>query len=313
MNKKRGTFNSDDLSLLQALAVPAATAIENAQLYEEQTRTIQRLAETQNQLVQSAKLAAVGELAAGVAHEINNPLTTITGLTSLLLDTPLPDIFSEEILEDLQMINKEARRARDIVRSLLDFARAGLPQRQPTDFNQLIEEAIFLVYTKSVSQKITLEKSLTPLPQMLLDINQMKQVIVNLLNNAVQAMLAYPEQLAVLTISTQLKPLHTANLAQEQNGKASQAVVCKITDTGQGIKLEHLDKIFDPFFTTKEVGQGTGLGLSISYGIIEKHGGSITVESTYGQGSTFTLVLPVITSPMESVEITDYTARAILL
>lgn len=313
MNKQRGTFNSDDLSLLQALAVPAATAIENAQLYEEQTRTIQRLAETQNQLVQSAKLAAVGELAAGVAHEINNPLTTIIGLTSLLIDTSLPESFPEETSEDLQMINKEARRARDIVRHLLDFARAGLPRRQPTDFNQLIEEAIFLVYTKSVSQKINLEKSLTPLPQMLLDINQMKQVIVNLLNNAVQAMLAYQEHPATLTISTYLKPLHTINLAQEQNSKATQAVICRISDTGHGIKPEHLDKIFDPFFTTKEVGQGTGLGLSISYGIIEKHGGSISAESTYGQGSTFTLALPVMTPSVETVETTDYSARAILL
>jgi two-component system NtrC family sensor kinase len=323
MNKKRGTFNNDDLSLLQALAVPAATAIENAQLYEEQTRTIQRLAETQNQLVQSAKMAAVGELAAGVAHEINNPLTTIIGLTSLLLDTALPDGLEEETQEDLQMINKEARRARDIVRSLLNFARAGLPRRQPTDFNQLIEEAIFLVYTKSVSQKVVLDKSLTPLPQMLLDINQIKQVIVNLLNNAVQAMLAEtdasvgarttPERPATLTVSTALKPINAANLAQEQNGKATQALVCKISDTGHGIKPEHLDKIFDPFFTTKEVGQGTGLGLSISYGIIEKHGGNIRAESSYGQGSTFTITLPVITSRTETVETSDYTTRAILI
>lgn len=318
MNKKRGTFNHDDLSLLQALAVPAATAIENAQLYEEQTRTIQRLAETQNQLVQSAKMAAVGELAAGVAHEINNPLTTIIGLTSLLLDTALPEAFEEETQEDLQMINKEARRARDIVRSLLNFARAGLPRRQPTDFNQLIEEAIFLVYTKSVSQKVALEKWLTPLPQMLLDINQMKQVIVNLLNNAVQSMLVETDasasvRPATLTVSTALKPLNTTNLGQEQNGKATQALVFKISDTGHGIKPEHLDKIFDPFFTTKEVGQGTGLGLSISYGIIEKHGGNIRVESSYGQGSTFTITLPVMTSRTETVEASDYTARAILL
>jgi two-component system, NtrC family, sensor kinase len=312
MNKKRGTFNKDDLSLLQALAVPAATAIENAQLYEEQTRTIQRLAETQNQLVQSAKMAAVGELAAGVAHEINNPLTTIIGLTSLLLDTALPDGFPEETEEDLQMINKEARRARDIVRSLLNFARAALPRRQPIDFNQLIEEAIFLVYTKSVSQKVVLEKGLTPLPQMLLDINQMKQVIVNLLNNAIQAMLVRQDRPATLTISTALKPMNTMNLPQEQNGKATQALVCKISDTGHGIKPEHLDKIFDPFFTTKEVGQGTGLGLSISYGIIEKHGGNIRVESNYGQGSTFTITLPVMISQTEALEPSDYTARAIL-
>ena len=144
---------------------------------------------TMETLYHASRLASIGEMAAGIAHEINNPLTTIIGLTSLLLDTALPDGLEEETQEDLQMINKEARRARDIVRSLLNFARAGLPRRQPTDFNQLIEEAIFLVYTKSVSQKVVLEKWLNPLPQMLLDINQMKQVIVNLLNNAVQSML----------------------------------------------------------------------------------------------------------------------------
>ena len=107
--------------------------------------------------------------------------------------------------------------------------------------------------------------------------------------------------------------MNTTNLSQEQNGKATQALVCKISDTGHGIKPEHLDKIFDPFFTTKEVGQGTGLGLSISYGIIEKHGGNIRVESSYGQGSTFTITLPVMISQTEALEASDYTTRAILL
>ncbi len=313
MNKKSGVFNKEDLSLLQALAVSAATAIENAQLYEEKIRTIERLAETQSQLVQSAKLAAVGELAAGVAHEINNPLTTIMGFTSLLLDTSVPST-EEERQEDLQMVYEEARRARDIVRSLLDFARGDTPKRQPTDLNQLIEDAIFLVYTKSVSQKIELEKSLTPLPEMSLDVNQIKQVIVNLLNNAVQAMWNNGERPAVLTITTKLvsQPLSpayagginsqatrganvkkTISRASKENSNNESVVICKISDTGHGIKPEHLDKIFDPFFTTKEVGQGTGLGLSISYGIIEKHGGNISVESNLGKGTTFTFTLPI--------------------
>ena len=129
---------------------------------KEQSRTIKRLAQTQGQLIQSAKLAGVGELAAGIAHEINNPLTTIIGLASLLLDTSVPT--AEHKRHEVRMINQEARRARDIVRGLLNFARADTPKRQPTDLNQLIEECIFLVYTKSISYKIELHKSLDPLP-----------------------------------------------------------------------------------------------------------------------------------------------------
>jgi two-component system NtrC family sensor kinase len=297
MNKNSGEFDKEDLVLLQSLATSAATAIENAQLYEKQARTINRLAETQHQLVQSAKLAAVGELAAGIAHEINNPLTTIIAVTSLLADTTVPST-PEERSEDLQMIHTESRRARDIVRSLLDFARAESPNRQLVDLNQLIEEAIFLVYTKSVSRKVTLAKTLPDLEKMFLDANQIKQVFVNLLNNAIQAMLDNPGRPAELTISTALQttpqPGSNGTPPTNPSGEVSRpTVICQISDTGCGIQPEHMDKIFDPFFTTKEVGQGTGLGLSISYGIIKQHGGDITVTSHPGQGSTFTVKLPV--------------------
>ncbi len=283
MNKKESTFNRDDQELLQALAAPAATAIENARLYQEQTKTIKRLAETQSQLVQSAKLAAVGELAAGIAHEINNPLTSIIGLTSLILDT-LPETEpNTEMRTDLTVVNAEAVRASKIVRGLLNFARTDAPKRQRTDFNQLIEAAIFLVYTKSVSYKVELKKLLADLPAVYLDVNQFKQVVVNLLNNAVQAMLEHNNSgnPAVLTVAT------ASNPAAEPP-----EIVFSISDTGPGIAPEHLPKIFDPFFTTKEVGQGTGLGLSISYGIVEQHGGTIRVESTPGQGTCFTVTLP---------------------
>ena len=296
MNKKHGTFDKEDLALLQALAVSAATAIENAQLYEKQARTIQRLAETQSQLIQSAKLAAVGELAAGAAHEINNPLTTIISLTSLLLDTSLAAALTEaERREDLEMINTEARRTRDIVRNLLDFARADAPKGQLVDFNQLVEEALLLVYTKGVSHKIELVKQFSPLPKICLDINQMKQVIVNLAHNAIQAMQDNQDQPAILTITTAVGPEPSPSLqrnkrdAKSKDVSSQPTIICQISDTGHGILPEHLDKIFDPFFTTKEVGQGTGLGLSISYGIIKKHGGDITVKSIPSQGTTFTL------------------------
>jgi signal transduction histidine kinase len=201
------------------------------------------------------------------------------------------------------MINQEAKRARDIVRSLLDFARADAPKRQPVDFNQLVEETIFLAYT-GVSQRIELDKALAPLPQVYLDANQIKQVIVNLLNNAIQAMLETEGRPAKLTVATNLEPpsIATDGRKKQKNNAEQQAIVCQISDTGNGIKPEHLHKIFDPFFTTKEVGQGTGLGLSISYGIIEKHGGTISVESTPNQGSTFTVTLPATIPPPETVE-----------
>jgi signal transduction histidine kinase len=313
MNKKAGVFNKEDLAMLQALAIPAATAIENAQLYEEQTTTIKSLAETQNQLIQSAKLAAVGELAAGVAHEINNPLTTIIGLASLLLDSLDFTSANRESFEDLHLINQEARRARDIVRSLLDFARADTPKPRPTDFNQLIEEAIFLVYTKSVSQKISLRREFSDLPEIFLDSNQIKQVMVNLLNNAVQVMLESESHPAILTVVTSLSSRPApANGENRRTSETQPVVICKISDTGKGIKPEHLNKIFDPFFTTKEVGKGTGLGLSISYGIVEKHGGAISVESIFGQGSTFTVTLPVTIPPPEATEPVGQSGAALL-
>jgi two-component system NtrC family sensor kinase len=175
----------------------------------------------------------------------------------------------------------EAQRARDIVRSLLNFARTDIPNRQPADFNQLVEEAIFLVLTKNVSSWVTLKKRLTPLPEVSVDTNQIKQVLVNLFNNAIHAMQDRPQP-AVLTVSSRLHRKH-----------GQPVVFLSISDTGHGIDPIHLDKIFDPFFTTKEVGQGTGLGLSISYGIVERHGGTIQVESTLNQGSTFVVTLPV--------------------
>jgi two-component system NtrC family sensor kinase len=261
------------------MAAPAATAIENAQLYDRLRQGMRKLEETQAQLVQSARLAAVGELAAGVAHEINNPLTSIIGFTRLLLEDLPPD---DPIRTDLETIDREAARTRQIVRALLDFARTSEPVLVPTDLNALVEEAMMLVCTRSVLTKVTLEKNLSPLPPVMLDTNQIKQVLVNLLNNAIQAM---PNG-GRLTIATRLTE-------QEMNGIYHQMAAIYVNDSGVGIPPENLERIFDPFFTTKEVGQGTGLGLSVSYSIVEKHSGRIEVQSVPDEGSTFTLLLPV--------------------
>jgi len=279
MNKESGPFDAEDLRLLTSMAAPAATAIENAQLYDRLRQGMRKLGETQAQLVQSARLAAVGELAAGVAHEINNPLTSIIGFTRLLLEDLSPE---HAMRPDLETIDREAARTRQIVRALLDFARTSDPVLVPTDLNGLVEEAVMLVCTRSVLAKISLEKDLALLPPVMLDTNQIKQVLVNLLNNGVQAM---PDG-GRLTIATRLTE-------REVDGVYRQMVAVYVSDSGLGIAPEDLERIFDPFFTTKEVGQGTGLGLSVSYSITEKHNGRIEVESVPEEGSTFTLLLPV--------------------
>jgi signal transduction histidine kinase len=278
INKKAGPFDEEDLRLLTSLAAPAATAIENARLYEDLREGMRRLGETQTQLVQSAKLAAVGELAAGVAHEINNPLTSIIGFTRLLLEDVATN---EQMHHDLEMIDREAARAREIVRRLLDFARTGDPVLAPVDLNALVEDAVMLVCTRSVRNKVMVEEDLAPLPPIMLDANQIKQVIVNLLNNAVQAM---PDG-GRLEVSTQL-------IERKLDGTLSRVASVRIRDSGVGIPPENMERIFDPFFTTKEVGQGTGLGLSVSHSIVEKHKGKIEVESVPGAGSTFNVLLP---------------------
>jgi len=279
MNKESGPFDAEDLRLLTSMAAPAATAIENAQLYDRLRQGMRKLEETQAQLVQSARLAAVGELAAGVAHEINNPLTSIIGFTRLLLEDLAPD---DPKRSDLETIDREAARTRQIVRALLDFARTSDPVLVPTDLNALVEEAVMLVCTRSVLARIELNKSLASLPLVMLDTNQIKQVFVNLVNNAVQAM---PDG-GRLTVATRLTE-------RQINNEYRQVAAVYVSDSGMGIPAENLERIFDPFFTTKEVGQGTGLGLSVSYSIVEKHNGRIEVESVPEEGSTFTVLLPV--------------------
>ena len=288
MNKVSGPFDEEDLRLLTSMAAPAATAIENAKLYEALRQGMRKLEETQAQLIRSAKLAAVGELAAGVAHEINNPLTSIIGFTRLLLDDLSAD---EPTRADLEIIDREAARTRRIVQSLLDFARTSEPLLAPVDLNALVEETVLLVCTRTVLAKVSLEKSLSSLPPVMLDANQIKQVLVNLLNNAVQAMPGG----GYLGVTTRLKECKI-------DGASSQMAVVEIRDSGMGISSENLGRIFDPFFTTKEVGQGTGLGLSVSYSIVEKHNGRIEVESAPGKGSTFSLLLPISDLTWPAVE-----------
>jgi two-component system NtrC family sensor kinase len=224
----------------------------------------------QAQMIQSAKLAGVGKLAAGVAHEINNPLTCVLTNSSLILEDLPPD---DPRREDLQTIVDETLRCRRIVKGLLDFARQTKPQKQQVDLNKVVEDVLALVRNQASFQNISIRTNLDPtLPSVLADADQMRQVVLNIILNAADAM---PQG-------------GTLNLCSNSDSKSKQ-VILRISDTGPGIPIEIQDKLFEPFFTTKKT--GTGLGLAIAYGVMEGHNGQLKVESAPGHGTTITIIL----------------------
>jgi two-component system NtrC family sensor kinase len=234
---------------------------------EEKLKTVAR-----QQLGQSEKLASIGRLAAGVAHEVNNPLTGVLTFAHLLRDKHAAD---EQDRSDLDLVIRETTRVRDIVRGLLDFARESPSRRQPLDINVAVRQMLTLLRSQKEFKGVRIVEELAePLPKVSGDQNQLQQVLLNLALNACEAM----SNGGTLAIRTKVR---------------DSEVIVEVADTGSGIPEEHLDMIFDPFFTTKPVGKGTGLGLSVSYGIVQQHGGTIEVVSEEGKGSTFTIVLPV--------------------
>ena len=249
-----------------------------AQSFNEMT---QKLSEAQRQVYQSQKLAAVGQLAAGVAHEINNPLTGVLSYSSFLLkraaDTP-------EFREDLEVIVRETQRCRGIVKGLLDFARQSPPEKRASDINEIVERAIRIVHTQLATPQVELQKHLgADLPMVPADANQIQQVIVNLLLNATDAI---GEAGGTIALTTAVSTQGGATPAP------APAVAITVSDTGCGIPAANLPRIFDPFFSTKGP-KGTGLGLAVAWGIIEKHNGRIEVESATGKGTTFRVLLPI--------------------
>jgi two-component system NtrC family sensor kinase len=241
--------------------------------HKELQQTHQELEHAHQQLIRTEKLASIGQLAAGVAHEINNPLGTITIFSHMLMKEIEAD---DPRKEDLQMIIEEASRAKEIVKGLLSFARETVLKPGMINLNSLIEDVLSLIENQSLFFNIKLKKELDPeLPTMFVDAAQMKQVFLNIILNGAQAM----EGSGELSVRTRFMP----------DGKT---VEIECSDTGSGISEETLTKLFDPFYTTKE--KGTGLGLAIAYGIIDRHGGSIDVRSEMGVGSTFIITLPVL-------------------
>ncbi|HUJ90746.1 MAG TPA: ATP-binding protein, partial [Syntrophorhabdales bacterium] len=232
----------------------------------------QELEQAQTQLIRTEKLASLGQLAAGVAHEINNPLGTITIYAHLLLKGMDKD---DPRREDVELIVNESNRAKEIVQGLLSFARETKLRPGPVNVNDLLEDVLGLVVNQSLFHNIKIRKSLFQgLPTIVADETQLKQVFLNIILNAAQAM----EGNGKLSITT------TTERKQ---------IKVRIRDTGPGIPPEVVKNIFSPFFTTKE--KGTGLGLAISYGIIERHNGKIDVDTELGKGSTFVVSLPIST------------------
>ncbi|GIW01162.1 response regulator [Roseiflexus sp.] len=238
----------------------------------------------EEQLIRSEKLSAIGQLVAGVAHEVNNPLTSISGYTQLMLrDTSL----SPGIREDLQHINTQAERAARIVQNLLMFAREHKPQRTLVDINQVLQSTLTLRAYQLRVDNITIVTDFAPnLPQTVADPHQLQQVFLNLINNAHQAMTERGGK-GTLTLRTSVEP------CVGEGNREERCIRIAVSDTGVGISPRNLSRIFDPFFTTKPVGQGTGLGLSICFGIIQEHHGRLWAESEVGVGTTMYVELPL--------------------
>lgn len=271
-------FLEKDLQLLELLVPQVAVFIRHARLYQELSDRMESQKRAESQLIRSARLAAVGEMAAGVAHELNNPLTTVSGFIELVMNDM--DKNSSQY-NDLVLALQEAQRARGVVRRLLDFSRPVEDVRILSDINELISDVLTLVQhlvrTNNVELRIQLWEDL---PWINIDPNQIKQVFLNLIHNGLQAM---PKG-GILTVQTLL-----------QERMDDDWVTVAITDTGFGIAPEHIDRIFEPFFTTHPMGAGTGLGLSVSFGIVNEHGGFIEVQSELDNGSSFIVWLPVST------------------
>jgi C4-dicarboxylate-specific signal transduction histidine kinase len=266
-------FGAREVSLVEATADQIGSALDNARLYSETRRQLDELERTQAHLVHVEKLSAVGELASGVAHEINNPLTTILGQAHLLLEHPE---VTPHVRTRLAIVADEASRAGRIVQNLLLFARHYPPERRPCSLGEQVQRVLELKAYQLEQDRVQVRTELEPCPSALADENQIQQVILNLVQNAHQAMLQQEDE-RVLTVRVRA---------------AGPALLVEVLDTGHGISPEALPKLFDPFFTTKPPGEGSGLGLSVSYGIVAEHKGTLRGDNRRDRrGAIFTVEL----------------------
>jgi two-component system NtrC family sensor kinase len=292
-----GSFNA----MTTALRASQSQLQESARTLEQKVeeRTLQ-LRAAEAEATQREKLAAVGLLASGVAHEINNPLTGVLTFSHLIRDK-MPDGSADA--EDMDLVIRETQRCASIVRRLLDFARQRKPEMKFTDLNTVIEDVAWFIKRSAQLHDTAITQELDPdLPPVWVDEDQVKQVIMNMLVNAQHA----TEGGGSIVIRTRRFP---TLLAPDPGAEKVEMVEISIVDTGCGIPESDLQRIFDPFFTSKGVGKGTGLGLSVSHGIVKAHGGAIKVESTVGKGSAFRVYLPVATPPDTQPETTKDGSR----
>jgi two-component system NtrC family sensor kinase len=268
-------YSSNDENLLVAISRQLATTIEKVRLYEETCRAYEDLRKTQEQLLQSEKMSAVGQLIAGVAHELNNPLTAILGYAQLLESEGL----NNRAQDYVSKLFKQAQRTHRVVQNLLSFARQRKPQRDEVDIRKILDETLALRDYDLKINNIGVERDLPSEPAMVVaDPHQIEQVFLNIINNSVDAI---------------LETGHTGKLKIRIRCEGGH-VSTQFTDDGAGIKDPK--RIFDPFYTTKSVGKGTGLGLSICYGIVKEHGGDITANNASSGGAVIEVRLPAVAS-----------------
>jgi len=262
---------------------------EIVELNDELSGYIERLKTAQQQLIQAAKLSSLGQLSAAVAHELNNPLAGILVYTRLMKDRLSRDTLDKEnVLRNLEKIDSAVDYCTGIIRGLLDFARQSPPLLRPVTVGRAVDKALSLVGHQAKTRRIEIYRDdASSLPLVVADFNQLVQVFVNLIVNALQSM----DEGCKLTIDSSASDAEWVRIA--------------FRDTGCGISEENMEKLFTPFFTTKEEVKGVGLGLAVSHGIIERHGGSIEVSSEMGKGSTFTVVLPAYREDSQSASYTS--------
>ncbi|HXH27896.1 MAG TPA: ATP-binding protein, partial [Candidatus Polarisedimenticolia bacterium] len=264
------------LSPLELFANQMAHAIEKKRLDQAVQTAQARLRAAQEQLMQMEKLSAIGQLISGVTHELNNPLSGIMGFAQLVMSTEI----NPKARKNLERIYNEAVRCHKIVQNLLGFSRRHKPEKSYRDLNEAIDGVLELRAYQFQVDNLAIERRFAPdLPRTMFDVHQLQQVILNIINNAHQAMVEAGDRPRRLVVTT------------ERDGNTLRA---RFSDSGPGISRERLEKIFDPFFTTKAQGQGTGLGLSLSRAIVKDHQGKLQAESTLGEGTTFTIELPLL-------------------
>jgi two-component system NtrC family sensor kinase len=246
------------------------------ELQKEVEKKTSEIREAHEHLIEAEKLASLGRLAAGVAHELNSPLTGILSFAHLMRQRMTPE--RKQDIEDVDVIIEQTHRCSKIIKGLLGFARKGVAEKMHININDLIESTVSMVANQAKFHNVKMNLEMKDgLPKVYVDPNQIQQVFINMLTNATDAM----DNKGAITIVTQ-----TTTMEDQQ------FVEVEFADTGYGIIPDHMGKIFEPFFTTKPVGMGTGLGLPVSYGIIKKHGGDILVRSAIGKGTSFRILLP---------------------